>query len=130
MLEHLQGLEEAQSWVGSKLDELDGGTVGRVEGAFVDSRDGDPTWLIIRIGRFGRRSAVPFELAAGGVGHVWVPFPKETIRSAPEVDPAAGLDRGSEIALCEHYGIVAGAPRHETLAGREDGEPTSIPAPE
>ena len=88
-LEHLPDLEEASSWIGFKLDDADGRGAGRVEGLFVDSRDGAPTWIAVKTGRLRGHSAVPFEFAAAGIGHVWVPYAKEQIRSSPEVDPTA-----------------------------------------
>ena len=64
---------EALGWVGDKLDEIGGSAVGRVEGVFVDAESGDPDWLLVRMGRFGHHTAMPFTHAAGGVGHVWAP---------------------------------------------------------
>lgn len=119
--------EEALSWVGSKLDHSGGGSAGRVEGVLVDVRTGEPTWLVIKVGRLGGHSAVPVAYAAGGVGHVWVPYAKETIRSAPQID-RAGLDGEAELALCEHYGIPPGTQRRVALEGREDESQTSRPA--
>ncbi len=127
-LEHLPSLEEALSWVGFKLDDISGSRAGRVEGVFVDGEDRSPTWLVIRIGRLGRRSAVPFELAAGGVERVWVPYPKHLIRSAPEVDPAAGLETGLELDLCDHFEIAAGTGRRALVESRAGGSTTSLPA--
>ncbi len=126
--ENPTALEEAKGWAGNKLDDASGSTAGRVEGVFVDSRHGEPTWLVIRIGVLGRRSAVPYELAAGGVGRVWVPLPRELVRSAPEVDPEAGLDPVQEADLCSHFGIPPEVGRAAGVAEREPGPPSSVPA--
>ncbi len=83
---------------------------------------------MIRIGRLGHRSAVPFGLVAAGGGHVWVPFDRETIKSAPEVDPAVGLGPAQEAALCSHFGVVPGSGRLAELEGREEAL-SSVPAP-
>ena len=119
-VENPPSLEEARAWVGHKLDDMSGSTSGRVEGAFVDSVSGEPVWLVIRIGRLGHRSVVPFDLVAAGVGHVWVPFSREAIKAAPEVDPAVGIDPAREAELCAHYGIAPGAGRMAELEGREE----------
>lgn len=121
-------LEEALGWVGHKLDEIGGATAGRVEGVLVDVQSGEPAWLLIRLGRLGRRSAVPFQLAAGGVGHVWVPYPKRLIKDSPEVDPGAGLDHADELELCDHYGVPPGVGRRAELEGREGATRTAVPA--
>lgn len=119
---HPHSLTEALGWVGHKLDEISGATVGKVEEILVDAEDSSPSWLLVKVGRFGRRTVVPFEFAAAGVGHVWVPYSKEAIRSAPEVKPATGLDAARELELCEHYGIPADSERSLALAGREESE--------
>ncbi len=121
-------LDEALGWVGDKLDDVAGTNAGRVEGVLVDSMTGDPVWLIVRLGRLGRRTAVPFEFAAAGVGHVWTPFPRDLIRSASELDPARGLDPRAEAALCEHFGIPAGQRRRAELEDRDGERPSAIPA--
>lgn len=126
-LEQRSGLGQAQACVGSKLDELGGATIGRIDGVLVDSLDRSPTWLVVRLGRFGRRAAVPFDYAAPGVGHVWTPFPRATIRAASGLDPAAGLSSADERELAAHYGILDGAGRLAALADREDDDPGSVP---
>lgn len=126
--EELPGAEEALEWIGFKVDEIGGSTAGRVEGVLVDAEDGSPTWLAIRVGRFGRRTAVPYELAAAGVGHVWVPYSRDAIRSAPEIDPAAGVERERERELGRHYGLPDSSKRMSGLAERDQEGPTSVPA--
>ena len=97
--------DQVVTWVGHTVDDLAGTGVGKVEEILVDAEHGEPSWLVVKTGRFGRRTVVPAELAAGGVGHVWVPYPKELIRDAPEVRKSEGLDAERELALCRHYGI-------------------------
>lgn len=127
-VEYPAGLEQAQTWVGHKLDDISGSTTGRVEGIFVDSASGEPAWVVIRIGRLGHRSALPFGLVAAGAGHVWVPFGRETIKGAPQVDPAVGLGPAQEAALCSHFGVAPGSGRLAELEGREEAL-SSVPAP-
>lgn len=121
-------LEEVRSWVGFKVDEMGGSSVGKIDEVLVDAESGEPSWLVIRMG-LRRRSAIPFEFTAAGVGHVWIPYGKDAVRSAPEVDPRSGLDRAAELTLCEHYAIPEGARRREAVASRPEGTPTSVAAP-
>ena len=104
-IEHLPSAEEASAWVGSRVDEIDGTAVGKLESLLVDADDGSPTWFVIRRGRLGHRSAIPVEFVAPGVGHVWTPFSRETIQSAPEVTRDQGLSRDLERDLAAHFGI-------------------------
>lgn len=125
---HPLALEEALSWVGFKLDSIDGSSAGRVEGVLVDAEGGEPVWLAIRTSRLGRRTAIPFELTAGSADRAWVPYEKPAIKDAPEIDPGAGLDRARELELCEHFGLPRDSGRRAALAGREGEGPTAVPA--
>jgi hypothetical protein len=125
---HQPDLEQARAWIGCKLDDIGGATAGRVEVVLADSKRGEPTWLLIRAGRLGHRSAVPLGVVAGGVGYVWVPHPRDLIRSSPEVDPAAGIGPEQEAALCDHYGIPPAA-RRAGPEGRGVEALSSFPAP-
>ncbi len=124
----LPGTDEALGWAGAKLDEMGGGVVGRVEGVFVDAESGDPKWLLIRMGRFGHHSALPFTHAVGGVGRVWAPYDREMVRQAPRVDAGQPLTRERELELCAFYGIGEDAGRGAEIAGRPEGSVTAQPA--
>jgi len=125
-LEEREGLDAALACVGSKLDEAGGGSIGRVEAALKDAEDDTPTWLVVRLGRFGKRAAIPFDYVAPGVGHVWTPFDRDTIRAASELDPSQGLSAADERALASHYGVPEGSGRFETVAGRDEEDPGSV----
>lgn len=122
------GVDAALACVGSKLDEAAGGTLGRVEAVLEDAADGTPTWLVIRLGRFGRRAAVPLDYVAPGVGRAWVPFDRDTVRAAADVDPGGGLSVAEERGLARRYGIPEGSGRPRTLAARGDDDAGSVPA--
>jgi hypothetical protein len=119
--------EQARGWAGFKLDEIGGATVGKVEGVLVDARSLQPSWILFRLGWLGHRSAIPSEFSAAAAGRLWTPYSRETIRAAPEVDPAAGLDYRREVELCDHFGLAPGAWRRRQLEGREGDRFTSIP---
>jgi hypothetical protein len=98
--------------------------VGKVEGVYIDEASGEAEWLLARMGRFGRHSLVPARDAVAGVGHVWVPYGRETVRGAPRVEPGQPLDLDRELELCTHYGIG----RADELAGRSPQAITARPA--
>ncbi len=65
----------------------------------------------MREGRFGggrHHTLIPFEDATAGAGHVWVPYEREVIRSAPLVHPLGGLPASLAVELNAHYGQGAG----------------------
>lgn len=117
-------LEEIKGWIGSRLDEIGGASVGKLEGVYVDARTGEPEWLLARIGRFGRHSLVPARDAVAGVGHVWVPYPRDTLRGAPRIEPGEPLEADRERELASHYEVD----RSAALAERPPTDVTARPA--
>jgi len=120
---------EAMGWVGAEVAELGGDSVGQVQGVFVDSDSGEPTWLVARLGRRRRARvvAVPFANCAGAPFGVWVAQEGEAIRSAPVVDPTRPLRREHELTICAHFGIGEKVGRAAAVAGREEGDITATP---
>ncbi len=119
---------EAKGWVGYGVDDSGGAGVGQVHGVFVDAQSGDPTWLIVKQGRFGRTLVVvPVRDCAAGAGRVWVAHDSRAIRSSPVVDPARPLLREHELTICAHYGIGERVGRAAEVVGRAEGSVTSQP---
>jgi hypothetical protein len=123
-------LDEARSWVGHQVDDAGGSGVGQVHGLFVDAGSGEPTWLIVKQGRFGGSLvAIPLRDCAAVPGRVWISHPREAIRSSPIVDPTRPLLREHELTICAHYGIGERVGRAAEVAGRPLASVTSTPAP-
>src|ERR1044072_1163515 len=120
--------DDVRGWTGFRLDEIAGGNVGRIEGAFVDESSGAPEGLLARMGRFGPYTLGPGRDAVEGVGHVWVPYSRDQIRKAPRIDPNAPLTAGTERALLGHYGIAVDAGRAAELEQLNDGAVSARPA--
>jgi hypothetical protein len=120
---------EAMGWLGADLAELGGSALGQVQGFFVDAEDGDPAWLIARLGRRRRARvvAVPFANCAGAPFGVWVAQEADAIRSAPVVDPTRPLRREHELTICAHFGIGEKVGRAAEVAGRVEGGITATP---
>ncbi len=112
------GLADARRCVGTRLEEVGGGSVGRVQGVLVDTEDGSPTWLIVKLGRIGRRAAVPATFVVAAADKAWAAFPRSWIRGAAEIDPSGGLNPAQERQLFAHYAIPLSAGRPAQLAKR------------
>jgi hypothetical protein len=120
---------EALGWVGAELAAMGGDPVGQVQGLYVDAEDGEPAWLVARLGR-RRRSrvvVVPFANCAGAPFGVWVAQEGEAIRSAPVVDPTRPLRREHELTICAHFGIGEKVGRAAAVAPRGEGGITATP---
>ena len=101
-------LNEALGWIGSRVDDVYGANVGRLEDVWIDPGTGAPRWLLVTQGRFGGRTTlIPFEDATAGAGHVWVPYVCDVVEAAPEIQPGAPLTQHVEAALRTHYAANA-----------------------
>lgn len=97
-------LNEALGWIGSRVDDVYGAQVGRLEDVWIDPGTGAPRWLLVNEGRFGGRTTlIPFEDATAGAGHVWVPYERDVVSAAPAVVAGAPLTQQVEAALRTHY---------------------------
>ncbi|WP_030208043.1 DUF2382 domain-containing protein, partial [Streptomyces bikiniensis] len=89
--------------------DAEGKKVGDAKHIFVDDATGLPEWVTVKTGMFGTsESFVPIKDAALVDDHLEVPYPKSTIKDAPNVDVDAGghLSESEEHRLFEHYGIA------------------------
>ena len=103
-------LNEALGWIGSRVDDIYGASVGRLEDVWIDPGTGAPRWLLVKEGRFGGRSTlVPFSDATAGAGHVWVPYERDVVRNAPQIEPGVPLTQQVEATLRNHYAANATA---------------------
>jgi PRC-barrel domain len=121
-------LAEALGWVGHRLDDMDGSRVGSVQAIYVDVDDGRPVWVVAKLGRFGKVTAIPLSECAEGPGRVWTAHARKTIRGAPAVDPGEPLSREQEKALCEHYLIRPDRGRGAVVEQRGAETVTAKPA--
>ncbi len=119
-------LNEALGWIGSKVDDIYGASVGRLEDVWIDPGTGAPKWLLVKEGRFGGRTTlIPFEDATAGAGHVWIPYERDVVREAPAVAPGAPLTQSVESTLRSHY--TANKPASPAHRGRGQA-PAAAPA--
>jgi hypothetical protein len=118
-------LSEALAWKGWKVDELGGSTVGRLEGVLVDADGGEPSWLFVRMGRFGHYTGLPYAHAVAGARHVWVPYPRDLVRQAPRLQAGAPVTREQELELCAHFGLPGSAGRAAELEKRDSESVTA-----
>ena len=122
-------VDEARSWIRHGVDEIGGAGIGEVHGFFADAGSGEPTWLIVRLGRRrGTLVAIPLRDCAGGGGRVWVAHGGDAIRSSPVVDPTRPLLREHELTICAHYGIGERVGRAAEVLAEHEGSVTSQPA--
>ncbi|MFE0632670.1 DUF2382 domain-containing protein [Streptomyces sp. NPDC058864] len=85
-----------------------GSKIGDAKHLFLDDATGVPEWVSVKTGLFGSgESFVPIRDAEVVEDHLQVPFSKDQIKDAPNVDVDAGghLSVEEEHRLYDHYGI-------------------------
>jgi hypothetical protein len=124
----LPSLDEAVGWNGKPIDGLESKTLGRVAGIHVDAEDGEPRWVLIRLGPLAGCTAVPFEHVAEGAGRLWAAYERDWVREAPRFRPTEALTALQELELCSHWGIGEGHGRAAQVAEQDADEITAVPA--
>jgi hypothetical protein len=128
MAETLPSVEEASRWVGLQIDGLGNRTIGRVAGLLADADDGEPRWVVVRLGPLAGSTGLPFEHVAEGAGRLWAAYEREWVKEALRFKPDDALTAGQELELCAHWGVREGQGRIAELAGRDADAITAVPA--
>src|SRR5690349_2103071 len=102
--------EEARTLAGATAYDQAGQKVGQVATVYQDQATGEPEWLTVKTGLFGMKETfVPLALArTRGQGEVELAAGKDTITSAPKIDPDGELSPAEEQQLYSYYGLGYG----------------------
>jgi len=100
--------DEAREVIGMTAYGADGDKIGSIGQLFLDEQSGTPEFVTINTGLFGTsESFVPVQNASVEGNRVVVPFAKDKVKDAPNVDADSGrLDQAEERRLYEHYGMA------------------------
>jgi uncharacterized protein (TIGR02271 family) len=84
----------------------DGDKIGKVADVFYDNETGAPEWLLVQTGLFGMRETfVPFGSAKVRDAEVAVPYEKDFVKGAPNVDTDEDLSVADEQTLARYYSL-------------------------
>lgn len=99
---------EIQQLTGHTAYDSNGDKIGSVGHVFLDDETGQPEFASVNTGLFGmNESFVPLADARVEGDRLVVPFTKDQIKDAPNVDVDSGhLDQSEERRLYEHYGMT------------------------
>ena len=102
--------EEAQNLTGATAYDQAGQKIGQVATVYQDEATGAPEWLTVKTGLFGMKETfVPLTLARlRGEREVELAADKDTVTSAPKIDPEGQLSPAEEEQLFSHYGLGYG----------------------
>jgi uncharacterized protein (TIGR02271 family) len=96
---------DVQHWEGQHLLGRDGSKIGKIDAIYLDDHSGEPEWALVNTGLFGTRSSfVPIAHATSSGDGVTVPFDKDQVKGAPNVDEDGHLSPQEEAELYRYYG--------------------------
>lgn len=98
---------QAADIVGSTAYSEDGDKLGKVGQLFLDEVSGRPEFVSVNTGLFGtNESLVPVGTADFDGERLTVPFSKDKVKDAPNIDTESGhLEQSAEDRLYEYYGM-------------------------
>jgi hypothetical protein len=92
---------------GDDLYDREGGKIGSIEEIYLDADTNEPAWAVVQMGLLGtKRTFVPLRDASDDGGQLTVPYEKDTVKDAPQVDHDGAISRNEEAELLRHYGVV------------------------
>ncbi|MDQ2755173.1 MAG: PRC-barrel domain-containing protein, partial [Actinomycetota bacterium] len=99
-----------QSNVNDVLDQdvygPDGDKIGGVGQIYLDDQSGQPSWVTVKTGLFGtKESFVPVVDAQLTAEGLQVPYSKDQVKDAPQVEADGQITPDEEAELYRHYGL-------------------------
>jgi uncharacterized protein (TIGR02271 family) len=118
---------------GATVMDNDGNRIGTIEDIYLDQETDQPEWAVVKTGLLGSRvSFVPLAEASQEGADIRVPYDKDTVKGAPNMDPDGELSQGEEGELYAYYGLSyseqasdTGLPQGTASEGRDTSGPTT-----
>jgi uncharacterized protein (TIGR02271 family) len=118
-------VDTVRSWQGRTMVDRDGDRIGDIDAIYLDDQTGQPEWALVNTGLFGTRSSfVPIAQATAHGDQVQVPYEKQRVKDAPNIDPDGHLSEPEEQELWRHYGLDYGS--GYAAAGDADADPDTV----
>ena len=97
---------QVRELMGMSVTDTNGAKVGTIKQVYLNDDSGAPEWVTVHTGWFGmRESFLPLSGAHKGHESLQVPYDKETIKGAPNVDADEHLSHAQIVDLYRHYGV-------------------------
>jgi hypothetical protein len=128
MAERATSLAEAIEWLEMPIEGLGGKTLGRVAGIHLDAEDGEPRWVLIKLGPLAGCTAIPIEHTAEAAERLWAGYERDLVNKAPRFKPEDSLTAAQELELAAHWGIKRERGRAAEVGDRDPDEISAVPA--
>ncbi len=117
-------LDEVPRLMGVAVYGADGSKIGSAGQVYLDDHTGEPEWVCVRTGLFGRKeSFVPLLDATFTGERLEVPYDKDRVKGAPHVDPDGALGAADEDELYAYYGRASSGDRLAAGSYDRDASP-------
>jgi uncharacterized protein (TIGR02271 family) len=118
---------DVREWIDQELVDSNHDKIGKISEVYLDRQTGEPKFVAVKTGLLGSNvSLVPIEDSEAHDDRVAVPYSKDQVKDAPDIDADAELSEAEEQRLYEHYGLryePYEGPDHDNLKGY-DGDAT------
>ncbi|CBT77381.1 MAG TPA: DUF2382 domain-containing protein [Glutamicibacter sp.] len=95
------------SLIGGTVVGPDGQKIGKFGQVFIDDRSGEPAWATVHTGFFGlSESFIPLSEAAIAGDTLSIPYDKQTVKDAPNIEPEGRLSEAEEQELYRYYSLA------------------------
>jgi hypothetical protein len=110
-------IQTALDWRGRSVLDRDGESIGTLKEIYLDEAD-RPHWGSVHTGLLGlRQTLVPLDRAQAREGTLQLPFDRQHVQAAPNLDPDVQLTADEEQQLYEHYGQTESVPDEARAPG-------------
>lgn len=87
-----------------------GDKVGSIGQIYLDDQTSRPTWVTVKTGLFGTKETfIPLDRASESNGDIRVPYTKDFIKDAPNLDADKHISEQEEDELYRYYNVTGGA---------------------
>ena len=98
--------DSVQTLIGGTAYTTDGDKIGSIGQVYLDNASGEPAWVTVKTGLFGSsESFVPLDQAELTNDGVRVPYDKDRVKNAPNIESDRELSEQEEDQLYSYYGV-------------------------
>ena len=121
-----------ENLVGHRVLDTEGHNVGKIKQVYLDDQTGKPSWVSVHTGLFGlKETLVPLQGAQPMEEDIQIPYDKDTVKEAPQVDADRHISPEDEELVRDYFARQGGFPRQaqgepDTTAGTAAG--TAMPS--
>jgi len=116
--------DSVQTLIGGTAYTTDGDKIGSIGQVYLDNASGEPAWVTVKTGFFGSsESFVPLDQAELTDGGVRVPYDKDRVKGAPNIETDRELSEQEEDQLYAYYGLATSG--HATSTEDQTSMPSS-----